>query len=55
MLAGKTAGDADLGSVHDCSQACCNATAQEADRLERGLLVDLGHTNLMTYCVLRKG
>lgn len=43
---------ADLGSVHDCTQASSNAAAQQADRLEGSLLVDLGHTHFMTHCVL---
>lgn len=35
--------------IHDGTQASGNATAQEADRLKRSLLVDLGHTDFMTH------
>lgn len=48
----RAAWEADLGSVHDSAKACGNATAQEADRLEGSLLVDLGHTHFMNHCVL---
>ena len=52
MLAGHVVQCAHLGSVHDCAQAGGNAAAQQAHRLKRSLLVDLGHTHFMTYCVL---
>ena len=41
-----------LCCVHDCTQASGNTTAQEGDRLQGRLLVDLSYTNFVYHSVL---
>ena len=44
-----------LCCVEDCAKPCGHTTAQEADHLERSLLINLGHTLLVHHRVLCEG